>query len=207
MPRMQTNYCRNCASLVPAYKTSASGSPECQHPVSAQYYPRFSLQPETRQYNARYHSKSDVAWKTVSSSLVSSTNPYASPRETSEPLPIHNSHIHVVIRLYRWIGIFGAIFYSIVGIVFAFLEITGDSRMPFPQALAFAVGFTVFVSFFVVCFRTSRQLAVDPAGLHRRSRWIGIIMASMLCPILTIPGLYCVSKLGRHYKQEPDGQS
>lgn len=139
----------------------------------------------------------------VGSSVMSSPNPYASPRHAYDPLLITTSHIQPVVSLYRWIGVCGVVFYLGVGCVVALVAITGAASMSLAEALALTVGVMAYVAFFVVCFRTGRELALHTAGLHRRSRWIAIIMASLFFPILTVPALYCIRKLRSHYEQPP----
>ena len=110
------------------------------------------------------------------------------------------STISAVITLYHWIGTCGALLYLIVGCVFIFAVITRHASMSLIETLGVSAATLAYLTFFITCFRTSRELAVDPDMVRKRSRWIAIIMAILFFPILTAPGIYCVWKLNSHYE-------
>jgi hypothetical protein len=130
-----------------------------------------------------------------------STNPYASPQSTNEPLTDSEREIRVVVRVFRWIGWLGTIIYvpMVVGpvgtLVYSILVEPQES----PVVLVCAAFFNgIVLSIFVAMLFAASKLK------HRRPgalKWGSVLSCVMMIgfPLFTLIGVLCLRKLRRYY--------
>jgi hypothetical protein len=106
--------------------------------------------------------------------------------------------MRVVVRLYWWMGAIGLGGYSVGAVVMT----TAWIRRGAAFDVEFAMGSVFCVAAFAA-FATSiyvaRRLATNPHGLLPLARLVGIILATVWCPILTVPAVICVHRVTKYF--------
>ena len=114
------------------------------------------------------------------------------PRE-----PSAQQRIRLVIRIYWWIGVVG-----LWGGVPGLIIIWAIAAFNAPPAVESLIGLLILcghLSVFASSLYVAKRLANRPKGIYRFARLVGIVLATLWFPWLTIPGAICVWNLGRHF--------
>lgn len=135
---------------------------------------------------------------------MSSPNPYASPATETLAASAIPNHLQIAQRIYWWIGLVG----TAACVLFVAFWLVGAAAGIFSmrhEDLTSLLPLTAGVCFHALLFNyfriTANRLFSDPARYRRRSRLVGFAMATLYFPILTVPGLFCVWKIDKHFEE------
>jgi len=129
------------------------------------------------------------------------TNPYTSPAADSDRLSEAAREIATVVRVFRFIGWIGVIFYTPLALIALGMLIYSLVVEPSDSVAGNAVGVglcggVLFVSF--TYFRTASALRAK----HPRARRAATVLSCVLLlgfPIFTIVGIICLIKVWRNF--------
>ena len=112
-----------------------------------------------------------------------------------EPVPLHE--MFWVISLYWWVGILGIACLTVASGV----GIACVSRQGFLSWESFGImaGYCFHAGVFGTSLYVARRLLTKPDGMLPYDRMVGIVLATMYFPILTIPGIICVQGVTKHF--------
>ena len=135
---------------------------------------------------------------------MSSPNPYAPPGNDAAVPAVPPNHLRNVQRVYWWVGFVGTTACGLsvgLGVFAALADIVDVRRDDIATLVPVAVAICFHAFFFNYCRITANRLSAESARFRRRSRLVGFVMATLYFPILTVPGLYCVWKIDKHFKE------
>ena len=124
-------------------------------------------------------------------------NPYAAPPAVAEVPDDAEAILKATTRIYRQIG-WGGVAYVAAGFtaeMISELLRSPPDRGPVAPPM---IGCGLMMLFFMFVLRTASQLGRDFDRVYRRARWLGILAATIWCPISTIPGVLAVRRLERY---------
>jgi threonine/homoserine/homoserine lactone efflux protein len=79
--------------------------------------------------------------------------------------------------------------------VFAIIGEATSRRPNSTGLLALIVFAGVYLAIFVAVLRTAGHLRDNFERTYRRARWMGIVMATLFCPVLTVPAIVGIRQL------------
>ncbi len=106
--------------------------------------------------------------------------------------------MRLVIRLYWWMGVIGIVPHSVLTVCLCFDWALRGSSTTADYVGGLLVG-VVQLAAFTSSIHVARRLATRPEGMLRRARLVGIILATLWFPILTVPGIICVRRVTRYF--------
>jgi hypothetical protein len=104
----------------------------------------------------------------------------------------------VAIRLYWWMGVLGTV-YSVLVLIGVCLAAVARAEFPSVVDVAPMLTFLPLAGAFGASVYVSRRLTTRPEGMLPCARMVGIILATAMFPILTIPGIICVRRATRSF--------
>jgi hypothetical protein len=135
---------------------------------------------------------------------MSSANPYAPPVADTGVVAVPPAQLRTVQRIYWWSGVIGSVGWCVCGVLFVGVYGPFPIGRGEPDLALAAVVFSMSMLHTCLCNYcrvTANRLAINPGRYRRRSRLVGFAMAVMYFPYLTVPGLYCVWKIDRHFAE------
>jgi hypothetical protein len=135
---------------------------------------------------------------------MSSPNPYAPPATDSGAPVALPRHLSGVQRIYWWVGLVGTAgcgLYAGLWLIAVLAGMVTIGYTDLAELLPISVALCWHALLFNYCRIIANRLLVDPARFRRRARLVGFVMATLYFPILTVPGLYCVCKIDKHFEE------
>jgi hypothetical protein len=133
---------------------------------------------------------------------MTSLNPYAPPTAEGSVAPAISRNLLVVYRIYWWVGSVGILFCCCAALV----GLAVSSRENLAPVAGIALTSCLHGCVFNYCRVTGSRLVSQPGQYRFRSRVVGFALAVLYFPVLTLPGLYCVWKIDKHFElNEPNG--
>ncbi|MHB1036290.1 MAG: hypothetical protein ACYC35_17600 [Pirellulales bacterium] len=133
-----------------------------------------------------------------------SINPYSSPlADCSHVTDCDEEYVRrqmrTVIRLYWGMGVFGLVYLTAAALMGIAENWTWYKGSPPPTDFGPLILLPVLATPLAGSIYVGRRLAVRPKGILRLARLVGIVLATVWFPILTIPAVICVRRTTRHF--------
>lgn len=135
------------------------------------------------------------------------TNPFESPAEINDPVPLPAQRIRSVARIFRWMGWVGVTLYLFLGDLLLFLLLNGIPLRPEDDTLLELIGVGVFFLFASYMFLRAAKGLLNKSPKAKRAALVMSCVLMIGFPVFTIAGVACFRNVRRYflaYCQIPD---